>query len=232
MEGGMNAELWLSHADDVRPQVDLQRAIWDELHWEPDPHTCDIDVEVADFVATLRGRVPSYPARVMAERATERVPGIRAVVNEITVTPPACDARSDIVLAAAVANALIWDVRVPHVKLNQRVTDGWVTLEGTVGRPYEREAAEETVGNLTGVRGVANLIGVEPAQVPGDLQRQAEAALEHAALRGSRIYPEVRDRTVVLRGRVHSLAERHGAERAVWGLEGVAAVEDLLTVRA
>ena len=231
MEGGMNTELWLSHADDVRPQVDLQRMIWDELHWEPDTDNRGIDVEVADFVVTLRGTAPSYPARMAAERAAERVPGIRAVINEIAVTPPASEARGDGVLAAAVANALVWDVRVPHVKLAERVVEGWVTLEGAVGRQYERDAAEETVANLTGVRGITNLIAVEPVQPPADLQRKAEAAVEHASLRGSRISPETHDQTVVLRGRVHSLAERLAAEHAVWAIPGVAAVEDLLTVR-
>lgn len=231
MEGGMNAELWLSHAEEVRPQVELQQAIWDELHWELEADTGDINVEVADFVATLRGAAPSYPARMAVERAAERVPGIRAVINEIAVTPPAGDARADSVLAAAVANALVWDVRVPHVKVTERVMNGWVTLEGRVGRQYERDAAEEAVGNLTGVRGITNLITVEPAQASADLQRQAEAALEHASLRGSRISPQAYDRTVVLRGRVHTLAERFAAERAVWALPGVAAVEDLLTVR-
>jgi osmotically-inducible protein OsmY len=36
---------------------------------------------------------------------------------------------------------------------------------------------------------------------------------------------------VTLRGRVHSLAERQAAERAVWDVPGVVSVEDLLTVR-
>jgi osmotically-inducible protein OsmY len=231
MQGGMNNELWLSHADEVRPQIDLQDRVWDELRWEPESDVADVTVRVEEFVATLSGMVPSYCARLAVEQAAVRVPGIRSVVNEVTIALPAADARADNVLAAAVANALMWDVRVPHVKLTERVVDGWVTLAGSVQRQCERSAAEDAVAHLTGVRGITNLIVIEPPQAPQDFRRLAEAALARAELHGSRVSVETRDRTVALRGRVHSLADRLAAERAVWAVPGVAAVEDLLTVR-
>ena len=231
MQGGMSNELWLSHADEVRPQMDLQERVWAELRWEPEADTADVNVTVDDFVATLSGTVPSYRAKMAVAQAAARIPGIQAVRDETVVVLPMPNARADNELAAAVANALVWDIRVPHVKLTERVVDGWVTLAGSVTRQCERAAAEDVVCYLTGVRGITNLIDIEPTETPPDFQQLAEAALERAALRGARISVETRDKTVALRGRVHSLADRRAAERAVWAVPGVAAVEDLLTVR-
>ena len=230
MRGGMNNELWLSHADDVRPQVDLQRRVWEELRWEVETDTADVNVQVEDAVATLSGSVPSYPARVAVQHAAERVRGIRAVANELRVVVPTADCRTDTTLAEAVANALLWDIRVTHAKLIERVVDGWVTLGGSVERQCERAAAEDTVSHLTGIRGITNEIVVAPTLTPPNFRRLAEAALERVELRGSHISLETHDRTVTLRGRVHSLADRLAAERAVWDVPGIAAVEDLLTV--
>jgi len=86
LEGGMNVQMWLSHAEEIRPQVDLQRKIWDELHTEPDADTQDVNVQVEQFVATLTGWVPSYPSKLRVQRVAERVPGIVAVINEIGVS--------------------------------------------------------------------------------------------------------------------------------------------------
>ena len=229
MEGGMGREMWLSHAEELQPQIDLQARVWAELHGEPEADVADINVEVEDFVATLSGTVPSYAAMLAVEQAAERVPGIRSVVNKLAVTLPAGDTRTDDVLGAAVAQALRWDIRVPHHLLAARVLQGWVTLAGSVPRQRERAAAEEVVTYLTGVRGITNLIAIEPSVAPPDFPRLAEAALQRA-LPGSRISLEMHDRTVALRGRVHSLADRLAAERAVWAVPGVVAVEDLLTV--
>lgn len=85
MHGGMTEELWLSHADENRPQVELQRRIWDELHATMNPETGDVCVWVEDYVATLTGSVDSDPVRILVGRVTGHVPGVRAVVNELHV---------------------------------------------------------------------------------------------------------------------------------------------------
>ena len=82
---GMNEELWLSHAEEVRPLVDLQERIWDELHGHPDTDTADVFVWVEDFVVTLSGSVTSDSARSAVEQAAGRVRGVRQVINELHV---------------------------------------------------------------------------------------------------------------------------------------------------
>ena len=43
---------------------------------------------------------------------------------------------------ALVLNALYWDLAVPPHMVRVQVENGWVTLSGTVDRPYQRECAE------------------------------------------------------------------------------------------
>ena len=85
MEGGMYVQMWLSHADEVRAQVELQEAIWDELRCEPEADVDNVNVDVEDFVARLTGSVPSYAAKLRVQAAAERVPKIVDVINEIAV---------------------------------------------------------------------------------------------------------------------------------------------------
>ena len=85
MHGGMNEELWLSHLEETRPQLDLQDRIWDELHAAAEIDTAEVSVWVEDFIATLSGSVTSYPARTAVERTAEHVRGVRYVINELRV---------------------------------------------------------------------------------------------------------------------------------------------------
>src|SRR5687768_16056035 len=86
LEGGMNVQMWLSHAEEVQPQLELQEKIWDALRSVPEPEIEGVNVEVEEFVATLTGWVPSDPAKVHVQAVAEHVRGVVAVINELTVT--------------------------------------------------------------------------------------------------------------------------------------------------
>jgi osmotically-inducible protein OsmY len=60
--------------------------------------------------------------------------------------------RTDTEIARAVRWALEWDVSVPDQFIESSVSNGWVTLEGTVEKPRQRHDAERAVRNLAGVR--------------------------------------------------------------------------------
>ena len=225
--GGMSIQMWLSRGEDLFLQTKLQRQVWDELKWEPMLDVANIWVEVADGVVTLAGMVPSYPAKVAAERAVQRVSGVRAVRNDIEVELPASQVRSDSALAKAAVRALEWDVLVPHEKITIQVVEGRVTLAGAVTRDYERAAAAEAVTHLVGIRGVVNLVTVKAKSSVADLKGRIEAALRHTAgTHGRHIKVETYGDTVVLHGSVRSLAEREEAEHAVWTVPGVGRIED------
>ena len=71
-------------------------------------------------------------------------------------------------IRAEVANALHWEVAVPRNRVTANVREGWVTLNGTVERPYEKTCAEAVVRRVRGVVGVHNEIAVSraPADQP------------------------------------------------------------------
>ena len=124
----------------MKSDKQLQMDITEELKWEPRVRDEEIAIEVRDGVVTLMGTVPDYAQRSRAVRAVERVAGVRAVAQELTVKVPNSHMRSDTDLAHQVVNALAWDTEVPFQTVKAKVDDGWVTLEGEVECSASRTA--------------------------------------------------------------------------------------------
>jgi len=209
----------------------LQKKVLDALDWEPSLDASRIGVAVNDGIVTLNGQVPSWAELWTAERVIKRMTGVKGVANDLEVKLPGDAQRTDTDLAAAAVRALEWDVQVPNQKLQVRVANGWLTLEGKVEWQYQREAAERAVRHLLGVRGVSNQITLVPKVTPADLKKRIEEALKRSAeLEARLIRVETKGGAVVLDGTVHSWAERDRAEQAVWAAPGVVSVEDHLAV--
>jgi len=210
---------------------ELQEKVLHALGWEPGVEAAAIGVSVSDGVITLRGTVDTLREKWLAERCARHVYGVRAVANDIEVTPSPVSMRSDSAIAEAVANALEWDSALPDGAVQATVRSGWVTLTGAVSWQYQRSAAERAVEHLYGVKGVNNSITVRPTVSAGDVKSKIEEAFKRSAEIDARtISVEAHQHTVVLRGTVHSLAEKDEAERAAWAAPGVANVEDELVV--
>ena len=216
----------------MKTDLQLQRDVLDELKFEPSIREAEIGIAAKGGVVTLTGFVDSYAEKFSAERTAERVGGVKAVADEIKVKLPGTHQRSDTDIAHAVVNALRWDIQVPDDRIKATVEEGWIALEGDVEWQYQKWAAEGAVRNLTGVKGVTNLIAVKPknASTHEVGQKIKDSMRRHAERDADRITIEAKDGRVTLRGSVSSFAERKDAEHAAWQAQGVTSVDDQIAV--
>jgi len=216
----------------MRTDQELQRDIIAELNWQPSLCNEEIGVAVKDGVTTLSGNVASYARKFEAERAAESVHGVKAVAMDLNVKLPNSFVRSDTEIAHAALDALKWDAEVPDDKIQLRVEDGRIILEGETEWQYQRSGAERTVRYLSGVKSVSNFITVKPKKVSAyDVNRKIHDAFKRSAeIDSSHIAVEATENKVTLKGKVRSWAERRDAERAAWAAPGVMQVDDMLAV--
>lgn len=213
---------------------ELKEHVQNALDWEPSIDGNDIGVSVDEGVVTLRGNVGSYVEKVSAERVALRVYGVKAVANDLSVRLVSAYERTDTAIAQAAVAALKWNTMVPADRITVAVTNGWVTLNGTIEHYYQSAAAERAVRDLTGVKGVSNSILLQTPAVPlrsSDVATKIEAAFRRSAeVDARRINVTVQNSKVILSGHVRSWIERQEAERAAWAAPGVTQVDDRLTV--
>jgi osmotically-inducible protein OsmY len=215
----------------MKDDEQLRRDVLAELEYDPSIDARKIGVAVEDGIVTLTGEVSSFAEKWNAERAAERVEGVRGIVNKIEVK--IVGDYSDTDIAREAADALRWNLMVPPGKVIPKVENGYITLTGEVNYDFQRRAAEKAVRYIPGVKGVINLITIKPKVEPKEIKEKIEDALKRmATVDAENIQVEVQGSEIVLRGTVRSWAERHEAEKAAWSAPGVTSVKNYITVRA
>jgi hyperosmotically inducible protein len=215
----------------MKSDMELKRQVEDELTWDPAVSAADIGVEVRDRVVTLSGHLTSYAEKLAAEKAAQRVAGVKAVVVELDVRLLHSDVRTDEEVANAVRAIIRWTVGLSEEAVKVQVEKGWVTLSGEVDWAYQSHVATRTISQMRGVTGVSNLIQIGGDTAAQDIGEQIGKALQrHAEREAKHIGVKVHEGTVTLTGMVDSMAERSAARGAAWSAPGVRAVIDNLTV--
>jgi osmotically-inducible protein OsmY len=216
----------------MKSDMEIRRDVEAELGWEPRVNDATaIGVAVKNGVATISGHVQSYLERSAAERAVERVSGVTAVANELDVHLPSDWERTDEEIAQAAVNAVNWNLAVPIGRVQVEVAKGWVTLKGDVDWQYQRDAANNAIRYLTGVRGVTNVVVLKSPISRTAVKKDIEEALKRSAeIDARKIGVDANGHTVTLTGEVRSSNERKEAERAAWAAPGVYTVDNRIAV--
>lgn len=218
----------------MKTNEDLQKDVMEEIKW--DPQLSDIATQIGvtarDGVITLSGTVDTYTQKLAAESAAQRVSGVKVVAVDIEVAIRGIHERSDTEIAEAVKNALTWHSSVNEGLIEIKVDNGWIYLDGVAEWDYQKKAAETTVRDLIGVKGVTNRITVRSQTAePRDIKRKIAASFHRSATMDSKnIEVEVNQNKVTLKGKVRTWAERTDAERVAWSIPGVTIVDNKIEV--
>ena len=218
----------------MKTNEELRNDVMEEIKWDPELRDVATEIGVAakDGVITLSGTVDTFWKKVAAEKAAQRVSGVRVVACDIEVKVSIIGKRTDTEVAEAVRNALRWNSAVNEEKIQVKVDNGWVYLDGKVDWEYEKRNAQESVEDLVAVRGVTNNIVIESKPIDAkDLHRKIAAAYHRSAtVDSSAITIETTGNKVTLRGKVRSWAEKKEAEKIAWAAPGVSAVDNKIEV--
>jgi osmotically-inducible protein OsmY len=214
----------------MKTNTQLQKDVMEELKWEPCVTATEIGVSVNNGAVTLSGTVPTVAEKLAAERATRRVAGVKAIAEEIHVTPLGMHKRSDQEIAEAAGRAIRSHVWVPP-DVQVTVENSLLTLRGEVSWEYQRSAAIEAVRYLAGVTGVSNLIGIKPTANPTDLKNTIERAFaRNAEIDSEHIKVRAEGGKVTLFGSAQTWFEREEAARVAWSAPGVDAMQNDIAV--
>lgn len=208
----------------------LQEAVLAEFAWEPSVTAAHIGVAARNGIVTLTGHVENFAEKHAAERATARVKGVKAVVEELTVKLHQSMIRTDEDIAKAAAMRLEWDVSVPRDTVKVKVENGWVTLSGEVDWYFEKEAAEQNMRGLMGVVGVLNETTIKPRADATDIGDKIDVALHRTWFDPQTITVTTTGGRVKLTGSVHTPGDRLVAGATAWGAPGATDVENDLII--
>ena len=137
-----------------RTDADLAAAVLNALRWDAAIPTGTLDVTVSKGWVTLKGEVEFGFQRRDAERAVQRLAGVKGVTNLITVKPRV----SPTDLKQNIERALVRNAQTDARHITVEVQGSKVILRGTVRSYAEKQEAADAAWSAPGVTEVDNRI--------------------------------------------------------------------------
>ena len=215
----------------MKTDTQLQSDVMAELKWDPSINANRIGVEVSGGVVTLSGHVDRFSEKWAAERAVQKVTGVKALAVEVNVNLPGSSNRTDTDIARTAENVLQWTTNWPKDHVKVLVEKGWVTLSGQLDHEYQRQIASSAVRHLMGVTGVSNQTTLKLNVTSSSVKADIVAALKRRALTDAdEVMVTVNGGKVTLTGVVQSWSEHDMVSDSVWNTPGVTDVNDNISV--
>jgi osmotically-inducible protein OsmY len=213
-----------------RRDAEIHQDVRAELSTEPDEGGRSVEISVRYGVVSLTGLVESYARKCAIDRAVGGIVGVKDLRDYLHVRPSDASAPEDGQIEHAANRALSWDMRVPK-GIRAEVSGGVLRLRGAAERFRQREAAEDAVRNLKGLRDIVNEIALLPTAPPAHLAMEVEGVLRRRLGPASRAISVAAVQGVVtLRGLVPTFAMLGQIERAVWSIRGISRIDNQLQV--
>jgi osmotically-inducible protein OsmY len=143
----------------VRTDTEVAQAVRRALEWDVMIPEKRIQSTVAQGWITLEGTVDLLREREDAERTVRNLMGVRGVNNKIVVKPPLPKPTQ---LRERIEEALERGAEREAKRIRVEVSDGTVTLSGSVRSWQEAEAVVGSVSHAPGVQKVKDNLSINP----------------------------------------------------------------------
>ena len=228
------------------PDAELAQSVTQALDQNSATAPYSVRCHAQEGELTLRGTLQSWAEEQLVLRVVKGVRGVRQIHNQLTIRDGET-AKPDEEITTQLRALLEWDIRVKNNLITIQTDHGAVELSGAVGTTTEHDHLV-TLAYLVGATHVEtrNLL-VAPWAL--DIALREEKFAPHAdeeiaqAVRDvirydprmggtAAVQVRVHSGVVMLAGSVDSLAAKRAAEQDADNVVGVAAVHNLLQVRA
>lgn len=199
-----------------------------------------VKVKARDGVVTLSGTVQDSDYKTLAQDTVENLPGVVRVNNEIKVKSEFAE-HSDGWIALKIRSRLLVKANVSAATTKVNVTDGVVTLTGTVRTPAQKELTEAYAKDIDHVKSVRNELvvvdreggenTVAEAIDDASITSQVKFALmNHRSTSALRTKVVTQDAVVNITGAAKSEAEKTLVTKLAEDIRGVKSVSNQMTV--
>ena len=215
-----------------RTDENIKRDVVDQLYWDNRVNAADIKIEVLGGIVTMSGNVNTSNARYSAVSDAWMIEGVTNVNNNLHVIYASdMNLPTDMQIKTQAENTLLWNEDIDSTKIDVSVSQGIITLNGTVDSLWKKWEAEQTVYRNFGVLSVENHLTIVPTTsiVDQDIAEDIEKALDRNFYVDSEDVAVKVDRGIVtLMGDVKSTIARTQAEEIAMYTAGVMDVKNEL----
>jgi osmotically-inducible protein OsmY len=210
----------------------LQHSVNQELFQDLRLNPFNIQVSSEYGNVILRGTVPLYLDKRLAEQDAKNVVGVMSVRNLLQVT---AEPRNNSELSRDIMTVIDSDSEVSGQDIKVKANNGVVTLSGNVNQLYEKYEAERVAGNVRGVFDVINniVINKSPRYTDEELQKRIEDRFKsHAdtAPVAGKIHVSVLSGDAILTGDVNLWSQRREAGNIALKTDGIWDIQNNIKV--